>query len=43
MALEPTFDIWHVGFPVSNLTVSVQFYCNQLGFKLVGQVWKKKL
>jgi catechol 2,3-dioxygenase-like lactoylglutathione lyase family enzyme len=30
-------DIWHVAHPVTDLDRSVTFYCDQLGFDLVGR------
>jgi catechol 2,3-dioxygenase-like lactoylglutathione lyase family enzyme len=30
-------DIWHVAHPVTDLDRSVAFYCDQLGFDLVGR------
>ena len=33
---KPVFDIWHVAIPVRQLSSSVQFYCDQLGFTLFG-------
>ncbi len=31
------FDIWHVAIPVSDLERSVKFYCETLGFKMLGR------
>jgi hypothetical protein len=30
-------DIWHVAYPVADLDRSISFYCNCLGFLLVGR------
>jgi catechol 2,3-dioxygenase-like lactoylglutathione lyase family enzyme len=30
-------DIWHVAFPVADIDRSVAFYCDGLGFHLVGR------
>ena len=30
------FDIWHVAIPVKDLKTSIAFYCEGLGFKLLG-------
>ena len=30
-------DIWHVAHPVSDLERSIVYYCDQLGFDLVGR------
>ena len=30
-------DIWHVAHPVADLDRSVNFYCDHLGFELVGR------
>ena len=37
MAAEQNIDIWHVAFPVSDLDRSVAFYCDCLGFEMVGR------
>lgn len=29
-------DVWHVAYPVADLDRSIAFYCNGLGFLLVG-------
>ena len=30
-------DIWHVAIPVRNLTESIDFYVQRLGFELIGR------
>jgi lactoylglutathione lyase len=30
-------DIWHVAYPVADLDRSVEFYCDGLGFELIGR------
>ena len=30
-------DIWHVAYPVADLDRSIAFYCDGLGFQLVGR------
>jgi catechol 2,3-dioxygenase-like lactoylglutathione lyase family enzyme len=32
-----SIDIWHVAYPVANLDRSISFYCDGLGFELVGR------
>jgi catechol 2,3-dioxygenase-like lactoylglutathione lyase family enzyme len=34
---RPKIDIWHVAHPVADLDRSVGFYCDGLGFDLVGR------
>jgi catechol 2,3-dioxygenase-like lactoylglutathione lyase family enzyme len=34
---SPTIDIWHVAFAVADLDRSIAFYCDGLGFELVGR------
>jgi len=36
MSQKPNFDIWHVAIPVNDLNRSVKFYCDTLGFVLIG-------
>jgi catechol 2,3-dioxygenase-like lactoylglutathione lyase family enzyme len=33
----PSFDIWHVAIPVSDLERSVEFWCGRLGWSLLGR------
>ena len=33
----PSFDIWHVAIPVTDLEMSVAFWCGRLGFLLLGR------
>jgi catechol 2,3-dioxygenase-like lactoylglutathione lyase family enzyme len=34
---ESRIDIWRVAYPVAELDRSVAFYCDGLGFELVGR------
>ena len=36
MEQDTSFDIWHIAIPVDDLDKSTDFYCKQLGFKLIG-------